>query len=100
MLHDHAAYIGVVGVFLLCAAVIYVAAMTRTAHEQVGCERLGPAGRLHRHFCRCRSRYGDRHVTALATFRLRSYSITSLPPPMQQPRLGPELEANSVAAIG
>jgi hypothetical protein len=39
-------------------------------------------------------------VTALATFRLRSYSITSLPPPMQQPRLGPELEANSVAAIG
>jgi hypothetical protein len=29
MFHDHAAYIGVVGVFLLCAAVIYVAAMTR-----------------------------------------------------------------------
>jgi hypothetical protein len=29
MLHDHAAYIGVVGVFLLCAAVIYVAAMMR-----------------------------------------------------------------------
>src|SRR6516162_8841851 len=29
MFHDHAAYIGVVGVFLLCAAVIYVAAITR-----------------------------------------------------------------------
>jgi hypothetical protein len=29
MLHDQATYIGVVGVFLLCAVVIYVAAMTR-----------------------------------------------------------------------
>jgi len=29
MLHDYAAYIGVIGVFLLCAVVIYFAARTR-----------------------------------------------------------------------
>jgi hypothetical protein len=29
MFHDHAAYIGVIGVFLLCAVVLYVAATTR-----------------------------------------------------------------------
>jgi hypothetical protein len=29
MLHDHAAYIGVIGVFLVCAVVMYIAARTR-----------------------------------------------------------------------